>query len=387
MKLKLLIQLIFLFFSPLVFAEGGWSSGGGELLKDARNPWFLNNTTDVYYCVSIDEQNFGATRDVALEKINQAIKFWQGEFSGAVLGHSAKIGNLQIASQKFHEIECNDQVDIRFQFGTLNKTQIKYLKTPSEFAAVSVRTSYRKKDMKGKGFVYISPVKGPLAYNPEGVAQNAWTLDEGNLLYLTLLHELGHVFGLPHMGSLGDLMSESYVEFILTQAKISTLHFTEPHFLSLPTNSSIICAQDSLTKVWSDFFELSSSEKCLQFIFNHNQKNQFWGPTTLKVLASNTTTSSQRLVAELPITIQKYFPVYMSLIWLPPGQDLFSKNEFLTMGAPGILGITMMTISKQGYFLTKDSKSKHNLSVRFEQGKGSFTIEGVNSNGEIINII
>jgi hypothetical protein len=366
---------------------GGWSSGGGELLKDARNPWFLNNTSDVYYCVSVDEANFGASRSVIEKKLDQAITFWKSEFDSALLAHLPKFGELKIASQVFHEVDCSEQVDIKFQFGTLSEAQKKYLKKPSEYAAVSVRTSYREKDLRGKGFVYLSPMKGPLAYNPEGVVRNAWTNDQSNLLYLTLLHELGHVFGLPHIGSLGDLMSEGFVESILWPTNTSSSHTSEPHFFSLPTSSLVICPQEPLAKIWSDFFELLSSEKCLQFVFRHDQKSQLFGPTTLKVLASSTSTSPQRLVTELQISISRFFPVAMNLIWLPAGQELFSKNEFVTIGAPGIVGPSLMSVSKQGSYILNDGKTKHHLSVRFEQGKSTFFVDGVGSEGAFITIL
>ena len=36
--------------------DGGWVGMGGELIKDARNPWFVKNTAEVFYCIKIERR-------------------------------------------------------------------------------------------------------------------------------------------------------------------------------------------------------------------------------------------------------------------------------------------------------------------------------------------
>src|SRR4051812_27862966 len=47
----------------IVSAFGGWVSGGGELVRDTQNPWFIQNTASVSYCIEVDPNHFKAPRD------------------------------------------------------------------------------------------------------------------------------------------------------------------------------------------------------------------------------------------------------------------------------------------------------------------------------------
>ncbi len=55
--MRQLCFLLTLLAFPTLWA--GWTSGGGELLRTAINPWFIQNTKVVHYCVLADEKNFG----------------------------------------------------------------------------------------------------------------------------------------------------------------------------------------------------------------------------------------------------------------------------------------------------------------------------------------
>jgi hypothetical protein len=46
-----------------------------------------------------------------------------------------------------------------------------------------------------------------------------------------------------------------------------------------------------------------------------------------------------------------------------------------------------MSITKRGNFVSPDGQTKHNISVRFDQGSSAFYIDGVNSLGEIITLL
>src|SRR4051794_30919586 len=75
--------------------RGAWVSSGGELFKDANNPWFVKNTTTVHYCVNIDESSFSATREEAEVLVRKAIQYWKKEF--AIFGKYANTVDLRIA--------------------------------------------------------------------------------------------------------------------------------------------------------------------------------------------------------------------------------------------------------------------------------------------------
>src|SRR4051812_39792798 len=67
--------------SPAAFA--GWISSGGELIRDAQNPWFLENTPSVDYCIQLDAASFSANHAQASEAVRAAIGYWQDQLRAA----------------------------------------------------------------------------------------------------------------------------------------------------------------------------------------------------------------------------------------------------------------------------------------------------------------
>lgn len=46
---------------------GSWSSGGGNLLKDANNPWFIQNAESVTYCLEVSESGLSMDKSRLLQ--------------------------------------------------------------------------------------------------------------------------------------------------------------------------------------------------------------------------------------------------------------------------------------------------------------------------------
>jgi hypothetical protein len=388
---KIVAQILsLLMFSSLAFANDVWTSAGGEGVREARNPWFLNNVREVSYCVEIDSANFGVTAETAQAKVKKALAFWQTEFSKASLPSLPTFGALKIASQNFVEKSCDETTDLRFQFGVLSADQETRLKNPQEFAALSVRTQYSVKDLKAQGFVYVSPTGGRLAYRADGFLQDLWSRDQSEALYLTLVHELGHVFGLPHLGSYGELMSEGYVESLITQGLMredgKALNQRSLNFFSLVKSSPTICPDPALLKEWQKVFNLGDKDRCVQFKFEHDPMSEFFGSTKIQVWASSGISAAKALISQADLAVGRFTPTYLSLIWLPIEQEVFDKIE-LQNADLGVIGTPLMSITKRGSFTSVDGQSKHNISVRFDQGSSAFYIDGVNSLGEIITLL
>jgi hypothetical protein len=388
MKICGIIQfLVSLFFSQIAIAAGGWSSGGGGLLKDEVNPWFLNNTPRVSYCIVMDQKNFGASESMARRHVTRAIQYWQQQFSHALLSKLAKFGKLQIASQRFFETDCQSDPDIIFQFGVLDQKQKKFLRKPSEYAAITVRTNYDEVTLRGRGFIYVSPSSGPLAYNHEGVGEDAWRIQNGHLLYLTLVHELGHVFGLQHNGSLGDLMSAGFVEGLLAQATSSQNIFAEEYnFFTLPKAGRAVCPDAMVLDKWQKYFGGQPDDKCFRFVFIHDAKNELFGKTVLKVSAATGPSDVFREMHDVQLSMDRFFPSFMSLIWLPKRQMVFDESDLRDALGLRILGISGFTVGKQGRFALPGEEVERSLLVRFEQGRSWFVIDGV-VDGKIIQIL
>lgn len=382
---KLLFSLTL--FNSLSFGAGGWVSGGGELLKDSHNPWFLNNTPDVFYCIKIDEANFGASSESIERNLKLAINYWKSEFNFAITPEFKHFGKLKIASQNFIKVQCHQKkVNIQFQFGYLEKDQKRFLLNPRKYAAVTVRTEYDPINLKAKGFVYLSPSEGALAYNSDGVAKNAWSLNDGNLLYVTLVHELGHVFGLPHIGTMGALMSEGFAELMLSQNNLPNARKAEISFFSLTKKTPVICPLDPLLIVWRKFFDLEEADKCIRFDFEHLTSNQIYGVSYLKIFSGET---SDRLIQkpyQIPLYMYRFNPVFPNLIWLSENQAVFQPREFI-QGLQGVLGASLVSVTKKGNFVSAMNGSKRNIAIKFEQGKEGVVIEGVDETGEIISLL
>ena len=252
-------------------SQGGWVSSGGELFKDAHNPWFVRNTKEVFYCIEVDASSFSAKLDTIENQVQLALSYWQDEFE-----RNFDDSKVQVGTQQFIQKKCTDAgVDLRLVFGrgALKDTEISYLKKTEKYIGVSVRTEYDLINLKGKGFIYISSDYGPYAYeNPGPLIKEAWQFPK--LLLFALIHEFGHLFGIPHTGS--GLMSEVFLDQLLNK-------FLVEHFLKLPIDS-FFSPKNELencfiqTKIKTQVFKMTPDESCL-IVKKSNQGYQLLAKT------------------------------------------------------------------------------------------------------------
>jgi hypothetical protein len=227
-----------LWMLPMAHA-GEWGSTGGEFLGDLMNPWFVKNVSTLRYCVDVDRLGFSADPARVRTVIGQAIAYWKQEFR-----HEKILG---IGQQSFVEVSgaCTGSEDLRFQFGygTLSAAQLQEFKKqeyePEDFVAVTVRTEYDRKALRGKGFLFLSSDRGDHPYNHgQGVATNLWQHD--GVLYRVLIHELGHLFGVPHTAS--TPMAHDYPENVLRSfANYRNIGVVAPFFM--PNQTYTFCGR------------------------------------------------------------------------------------------------------------------------------------------------
>jgi hypothetical protein len=217
-----MIKLILLFLLTAITTQAssdGWTSSGGETLKDKINPWFLPNTKTVHYCILIDEANFGQTRTQVENRVQKTIQIWQQQLKNLQIDPIQSTYLPLLGTQEFIETQCQitgDKVasanaDLYLQFGVLSGEQFRYLGDPTKYIGVTVRTDYDPVNLKAKGFIYFAPENGPLKLNKVGLIENPWSRINGALMVYPLLHEFGHLFGLQHNQHL-FFMEEDFLE-------------------------------------------------------------------------------------------------------------------------------------------------------------------------------
>lgn len=203
----------------------GWVSSGGDLIGDRNNPWWVNNTVEVSYCIAIDQATVTADANQIEKTFQEVTKWWKREFSDfhAFYGPRQSEGprrEAQVAQQRFHRVECTENPQLRLLFGSglLTREEREFLKDPASIISRAVRTGYSSKSLQGTGFIYFAsetgedallkrmlPRRMPL---PENLKGALWSRVEW--LTLALLHEMGHAFGVPHLE--GTFMAERYLD-------------------------------------------------------------------------------------------------------------------------------------------------------------------------------
>ncbi len=293
---SLINHLILFLFSLLFFAgcgkgtlgnslankltQGDWVSSGGERFKDANNPWWIVNTTQVKYCIDVDQDSFTASREMIGKIVEKALDDWRKEFVRPISFFEdtnkvlVKWNELGVGKQRFQKISCTGEEDLKLQFGygTLTAPQREYLRDPLHFVAVAVRTSYDEKNLKGRGFIFVGSDIGPNRFAPDTQAERVW--QSGAALYLAVIHELGHVFGLPHLGNRYSLMGAGILELFTHKAMATILgsvamdYHQEFTFFSPKEHRSGCGGLPEEKALQWDYFGLADKQECLEFKFN-----------------------------------------------------------------------------------------------------------------------
>ncbi|MGE0172340.1 MAG: hypothetical protein AB7T49_06130 [Oligoflexales bacterium] len=277
------------------FGDGGLDGNGGLLNRTRTNPWFLGNVETVNYCIFIDKSRSSVTPQIASNMARKAFDYWKNDFRSAFYDAEGEdLKKLSIATQNFVEIPCGDtlkkslqQTDIVFQLGVLTKQQARDLGNPSDFIGVSVMTDYDRKNLRGRGYVYIAPDDGKSSQLTKGVLSAA----DGMPLFYAMTHELGHVFGLRHEGHQWHVMGESFLGSTVGQdfakyldGKIDSVFTPSTFWTSQGGPDEFLCKDDytetpegeeqhyeKLFLGLSEFFGLPEAANCLQANINGSE--------------------------------------------------------------------------------------------------------------------
>lgn len=271
-------------------AQGGsWSSGGGEILEHAQNPWFLDtpSSAPVTYCVT-SATDFAVPQSGLETVVQNALRWWDNEFSNAHYpdndipladGRMIKLRVL-LNTTRFVQEPCSDSTDLAFQFGSLTTAQeaeFDRLQVDLQrYVALTIRTDYSDA-LRGKGFIYVSPDRGPNAFKGQNVRPNAWTDRDSqySTLQMVLTHELGHVFGLSHAATNDSIMSARMAEVMVSDrfGDIYNLQSFALGAVFFPKAGTLYenCRAEGEDKDLRAFFEIPRDLTCIRVMRNLNQ--------------------------------------------------------------------------------------------------------------------
>lgn len=278
LRLNLLAALALGFASPAL-SVGGDISGGGELLEDRINPWFVQEGTHgssakkiVKYCVLADEEAFGVAIPVLRKHVQAAFRFWDEELRAAYLPENGPNGSqVLVGAESYFPADTCDGASIIFQFGTLAYDQIVDFAhrglDPQNFVALALRTEYAASgNMQGKGIVYIAPPTGPLAMRGRDVVPDTWSRDSHQRLDAILAHEIGHVFGLQHGTSTEDLMGALFPERMVSANADWDGYLPGVFKVTMNSERRLKCWPGGLPPFIAAYFSAPASDECLAVV-------------------------------------------------------------------------------------------------------------------------
>lgn len=332
-RVLLVLMLVWTFIAGAAPGKrGGWVSSGGEVFLFDRNPWFVKNVNQIRYCFVVDTTSVTTTRDEAHARFTAALDFWRDEMKVARM--QATPGIVELATQPWIEEACSDDVDLKIKvgYGTLDQEEIDYLtrtesatgdivKRVETYIGVSIRKSYDLEKMRGQGTIFIASDRGAHAYENKGqLISQAW--QNPKLLQYAFMHELGHVFGVPHTGT--GLMSEVFLEQALS-TRLSSFYLKNPiqPFLAPPLDFEICTFSGTFNP---KFFRLQEDHACLVF---RKDPAPSAGPRW-KVFAKKYATSTPVEIGDvnLEVSTAKTLGAKPSVtIQLPEQQQVFSVAD------------------------------------------------------------
>ena len=265
--MKRVVVVHFLFLSSYL-CGGAISGGGAGLTTFLQNPWFIENTETVYYCINQDQQNFSLDPKVAEQKISDAFQYYKTYFSqwgdnnklvGKAQNKSFKMP-FELGTQDFVKLNaCNGSEDIEFKLGAVDQKLLNTVKNPSFMAGVTILGSYDQKKLKGKGVIYIGADRGPHRMKSFifDVHKNPWNTCNSVNFYHALIHELGHVFGLKHSSN------ERFMDASIVEKSISH---------KWNRDQTVDCSNEAAS---SNNFSISHN-KSFQSMITYNRRSQIF---------------------------------------------------------------------------------------------------------------
>jgi hypothetical protein len=348
------------------------------------NPWFFQRgdtavARPAKYCVAIDEAHFGVTRRHAETHVASVLKYWFDELTSAYVPTSMPYGAIYVGYEHFVPARCDDEdVVLRFQLGELTPEQRSTFdemrQDPTRFVAVAVRTQYDPVTMQGRGFIYVSPPRGPLAMQSQTMIDDPWARDDQQRLDWVLRHELGHVFGVQHNGSHEELMGVGAPEYAISSATVAFRPWLKGVFKTVyGATIALTCSAEPGPSFLRTFFSLPGDTKCVGLRLQ---------PDRLEVVytmdpGQQTPRVGGRASLDLDSAIVQHEPVVR--IFLPDGQAVFQN-------VPAVFGRVLpgpMATSRQMTATYRPAAGAESRELHLSLQPGSIQVSGI-WNGRIV---
>ena len=310
--------------------NGGWDGGGGRIIKYEQNPWWVENTVHVDYCIEVDEQHFGVEKEVLSLAVKNSLNKWKKALEAyAYTGPDSTL----IGTQDFSEVDkCNPEIQLRFQFGVLTDFQKShYFDDPRNYVARAVRTNYDLVNLRSRGFVYVAPMNGELRPRSRYIADDAWTRLDGDILRMVIEHELGHVFGADHGNG---IMEERVPSWIVNEKFIQIYEEFPPDVRKLALRTFEIDSLFGPKKVFrksgcdnkkpfvSDIFNIDSTISCLEIKLHETKYSGY----ELQISGGETLDSLEKIGGMASSGRGERTRSFITVL-LPPEQGVFELSE------------------------------------------------------------
>ena len=379
MKFLLIVLLLIPAVPAFAGEDQGWESSGGEIFRFRRNPWFVKNTPIVNYCIQHEANSMSADLATVRRAIRKAIDYWKFEFNSQQpvdLGQ----GFVAIATQNFVEVECPASPPVIFKFGhgTLTEEEVEYLKDPRKFVGVSVRKNFDKVNLKGDGFIFIASDLGPNSYRrANNMIERAWQHEK--LLQYALMHELGHLFGIPHTGV--GLMSEVFLDQLLNR-RFSRIFLDKPieRFIQPPPVMEVCSNVITNGRFLHRYFNVDASAKCLRLRLTQVSEEWIWAVES-KMTSDSPWVEAGEIKAS-PSMNQSMGLKPSLIVQLPAEQTVFTSRE-IGFNSYGV-GPPIMQFGAQGFFRRPGSRRPYSLFINLSTTKAEIVARGTANREEVV---